>query len=493
MFISRKNIRQSIKPLGFPLLVVIFAWLLAWFYGIDSDGAWQLFAFPGTIAAGVWAWRKIEWHDSMAQYLAFGAAVLLMMALNRVLYTLDFLFVGERFSAWPFFATEPWWAVLKGEIATVLGTFLVVSVWLLAGGNRFSPAMVVQSERRLAILTLLIVFFGSVLGLGISSSDLEFASRLGQLLPTLVGLGAAAALFVPVMSMKSSIGRLALSALMSFPFIFVALGTGMKENIILSCIPLGFILWRDHNSVPKRTALVTFGVLFIGFVTTYVGHYREEVWQGGSEESQIEVLEQYIENMREDGLGKTLESGLEAFVGRSNASLHRGWAVSLADEYGHEPRLVFGPMVYVFIPRLIWPAKPQIRQGWEFSGLVFGASYISWSDSSTAAGLFGSLYLGGGWPAVILFSGILGWMIAGLMHLAFRLGGPLLAGLFTFSMVPFALRMDETWSVGAFSEPLISLVYASVLFYLARFAARILYSRKPGPHRTRRMTPPVRK
>lgn len=75
-------------------------------------------------------------------------------------------------------------------------------------------------------------------------------------------------------------------------------------------------------------------------------------------------------------------------------------------------------------------------------------------------------------------------MIAGLLRLAFRLDAQLLAEMFAFSVVPFALRLDETWSVGALSGPVIGFVYVAVLFSLARMGAGILY---PGVRRRPRM------
>jgi hypothetical protein len=98
------------------------------------------------------------------------------------------------------------------------------------------------------------------------------------------------------------------------------------------------------------------------------------------------------------------------------------------------------------------------------------------------------LYLGYGWLAVILGALGVGWMMAFLTRLAFRLGGPLLVGLFTVAMVPYALRLDEAWTVGAFSGPLISLVYIYLVFLVARIASGLVGREAVarGPARTAR-------
>ena len=175
-------------------------------------------------------------------------------------------------------------------------------------------------------------------------------------------------------------------------------------------------------------------------------------------------MRNYSENVSREGFTATSGKGVEQFLERANASSYRGWAVSRADEYRYEPGLVFKPLTYVFIPRMIWPEKPLIRQGWQYSGLVFGSSYTVWSDSSTAAGYYSALYLGGGWIAVFLGASAIGVMMAALMRFAWQLGGQQLLSLYSFSMIAYALRLDEAWPVGAISGPIISFVYVYVIY-----------------------------
>ena len=108
-----------------------------------------------------------------------------------------------------------------------------------------------------------------------------------------------------------------------------------------------------------------------------------------------EVASSFVDEMEKAGPLVMMTEGVAGFLKRNNASVHRGWAVSIADEDGYYPELVFAPLVYVFVPRMLWPEKPEIRQGWEYSGVVFGEQYMAWSGSSTAAGLYPSFYLGG--------------------------------------------------------------------------------------------------
>ncbi|MGH9888211.1 MAG: hypothetical protein ACREBE_21945, partial [bacterium] len=73
-----------------------------------------------------------------------------------------------------------------------------------------------------------------------------------------------------------------------------------------------------------------------------------------------------------------------------------------------------------------------------------------------------------------------------LSKLAFKTGGPIMLALFTFSMVPYALRLDETWTVHALSWPIISFVYIYLVVRAAGVLSFFLGSPAPSstPHRT---------
>jgi hypothetical protein len=234
------------------------------------------------------------------------------------------------------------------------------------------------------------------------------------------------------------------------------------------------MLWTHSRRRAWRISLVGTALLAAALVTAYIGYFRAEVWYADRAADQSQVYGEFTEAIRRDGLLPTAGTGLFEFLARSDAAPYRGWTMAVADSDGFQPELVFAPMVYVFVPRILWPEKPAVRQGWEFSGLVFGPEYIAWSDSSLSAGLYPALYLGAGWPAVMLGAVGLGLLMACLGWLASRLGGPVLAGLYTLSLLPYALRLDEAWTVGAFSGPIINFVYVTLIFVAARTFSGLL-------------------
>ena len=61
-----------------------------------------------------------------------------------------------------------------------------------------------------------------------------------------------------------------------------------------------------------------------------------------------------------------------------------------------------------------------------------------------------------------------GVVLAGSTRLCRRLAGNIAAGLYIFSVLPTMLRLDENWSAGALSGPIISAVYVIGLFTIAK-------------------------
>ena len=430
-----------------------------------------LFATSGLVA--VLGWRLVRWPDNWSRYFSFGALLLLMCVLNRVFYIADYFIAGARFDEWPFPVLSPQVAVFKAEVITLIGTFTTVLAWKLAGGIRISPRLALQ-QTSTNYVVLVVAYAISLIGMSVSALNPVAAASLGQLLPTLLGLGLVCAFIVPMAQVRNKLKRLILVSLMSAPFVLLAAGTGMKENIILSVLPTAILAWQFFRHPIARAALIPAGIVVLGLITSYVNFYRTAVWYDHAQESSESVLQDFAEQARQGGVDSATSAGVEGFIRRNNASVHRGWAISIADEQALHPKLVFSPLVYVFIPRILWSEKPLIRQAWEYSGVVFGQRYISWSDSSTAAGLYPSLYLGGGWLAVMLGGSFIGALFALLTRVAMRLGGSIAAGLYLFSMVPFTMRLDETWTVGALTGPIISCIYVMAIMILARLISAIV-------------------
>lgn len=460
------------------------AWMLAYalaagllaMTAASMGDAWipVLFAVGALVSLAVW--RQVRWVDVPSRYVSLGAVILLMCAVNRAFYVADYVLEGSRLDDWPFFSSSPDGALFKGEVVTVVGTLLTVGTWLRFGGLRLAAAggwIALRAQPGL----LFVLYVLAAGGMGISAQRPEFAASLGQLLPTLGAVGLVSVAILPSSWFGGRGLRVAACFLLSAPYLWSASSSGMKEEIILALMPLALVAWTQYRTKPARVALAGMGVLMLALVASYVGFYRDEVWRGRQATTTGGVASQFIREAEESGTAETLHEGLTSFIRRSNASHHRGWAVSIADEQAYQPALVFAPLLYTFIPRMIWPGKPAVRQGWDFSGLVFGESFVEWSESSTAAGFYASLYLGGGWPALGFGAALAGLLLAVTLTQAVRIGGNLAGALYAFTMIPFAVRLDETWTVGVLSGPVISLAYVLTIVAVARFASRVLTRR----------------
>lgn len=456
--IRRSSLPRFFLPPGFYLLGLIVTGLVA----LVTDDGWIPVLYGFGAAAALLAWRLLAWKDAVSKFASFGALFLLVAVLNRVLYITDFALTGPRFDAWPFFVNSPFVAFFKAEVITVMGSLATVLGWVLAKGQAISPKVVF--DRGIARGGLLIACYAMSAGAMLVAQVFPIvAAALGQLVPTLLGVGLITCYLVPSRLKIRPFHKLILTVLMSVPFVVASAGTGMKEEIILALLPGGIAAWQTTRNRALRLGVVLFGLAGLGLITSYVNYYRAEVWYAGRDDVETaQVVEGFIAKrgeggqFGESGKRESSEDGLTTFLGRNNASWHRGWAVSIADERGNYPELVFSPLLYVFVPRILWADKPAIRQGWEYSGLVYGQRYIAWSTSSTAAGLYPSLYLGGGWIALCIGALSVGLLIAFMTRLVARIAGVTAGGLYIFSMLPFVLRLDETWTVGAVSGPIIS-------------------------------------
>jgi len=472
--------RISLRPfaLGTLAYALTVALLAASSPSLGDDWMPALFSAGAVISVAIWS--NVHWADRASRYVSPGAVILLMCAVNRAFYVADYLLRGSRLEGWPFFSSAPDVALFKGEVITVLGTLLTVWIWLRFGGLRLTGSEGWGALR--AHSGLLLVLYALAAGSkGISARRPEFADSLGQLLPSLEAVGLVTVAILPSLWVQSKHLRVAACLALSAPYLLSASSSGMKEEILLALIPLAFVAWTQYRTKTARAALAGTGIIVVALLASYVGFYRDEVWQRKQTASTANVAAQFLQKTEESGTVRTLSEGLTSFISRSNASYHRGWAVSIADEQGYEPALVFGPLIYVFVPRLLWPEKPPIKQGWEFSGLVFGDQFIAWSGSSTAAGFYASLYLGWGWPAVVIGAALAAVLLGMTFRLAARMGGHLAGALYAFAMVPFAVRLDDTWTVGVLSGPLISLVYVLAIVAVARLASQLVLRRRSTP------------
>jgi len=97
--------------------------------------------------------------------------------------------------------------------------------------------------------------------------------------------------------------------------------------------------------------------------------------------------------------------------------------------------------------------------------------------------LFAGAYMGGGWLGVFLVAGVLGAGVAGASRMALRFGGSSLCYIYSLTLIPIALRIDEAWAGPSIAMLISSLVYPSILFLSAVLIERALPRRQAGCNR----------
>ena len=443
---------------------------------VFQGDSWLIALYATGALAAYAMWRLMSWPDPISRVASFGAVLLLILAINHVLYLLDYILSGSQFHLWPLSPSAPEQALVSGEVMTILGTFFTVAAWRWFGGARVSPSVLFK-KGVFGVQVVVVAYVMALLSIALTGLSQGVGARFGQLLPILQSVGLLCCYLFPVMSRRTGIMRLVLVILMSIPFLAVALGTGMKENILVSLLPAAVTAWQLLRSRVARVGLVVTGFLLVSFVTSYVNYYRHAYWRTNTEVATSQALIGYLDKSGQSSLSSISGSeGGGGFLARNNASWYHGWAVSIADDFGHYPGLVFDPMATVFVPRVLWPGKPRNVQGSEYTALVNGQPAVFEGGSSTATGLYTGLYLGGGWAAVVVGAIMAGLLLAAMTRILLRFGGALGGGLYMFSLLPFIMRMSEEWPVNGMAIPIISGVYILILVFAFRVVAKLAFS-----------------
>jgi len=442
-------------PIGASVITYLVFFILCLIVREELEGDdWMVLLAMGGSAFYFTLWWKMDWQGN--RLISFGAALLLAGGINRMLYALDVLFNGNHFDNWPVTSPDQGWSLLRGEAATVVGTFLVLWSWQRVSQKQRARLGADPGSARGYWLMYVLPLILLVVQRGQSGGDSGGGSITG------VAFSAALVSIMALSSSKTKPGLqgVLLAAALSLPYVFIALGTGMKEALIFSLLPFGLVYWSYLSSLYTRLAMVLIGALLLTLITSYVAYYRERVWFNKADLSTWQVLEEFIALSGADkDKDKTGES---MFLERNNATYEHGIAIDVGDIYGARPGDIFGALYYLFIPRFLWHDKPSFTPGWEYASLLYGDAVMSHSTTSIAAGLFPGLYMGGGYVAVVVVSPFLGWMIAWLERLAFAFGNTYTRKIMNWSFFMYALRFDENWPVHAISGPLVVFVYVMV-------------------------------
>src|SRR5262249_32360165 len=147
-----------------------------------------------------------------------------------------------------------------------------------------------------------------------------------------------------------------------------------------------------------KILLLSVGFAVLCVLQVFVQIVRDRVWSKGQDLSTDQVIEIFMDSTDLE----TLFGAVNRTANRVNLTNTHAWTMVIADNVGFLPEQIFGGLASIYVPRIIWPEKPEYRPGFEHTKRVFGAKKRL--QTSTASGFVTELYLGGGLIAAILGS-----------------------------------------------------------------------------------------
>lgn len=237
------------------------------------------------------------------------------------------------------------------------------------------------------------------------SAAVTSASRLGQLLPFLASF-ASFALIVAAVDFARSRSRRSRGTLIVMAALEVGFGLtgGTKVNFVLTMLGLVAVLSAARLRLPKKTLAVIL-IMFLFVVAPFTAAYRAQIRSGATTLASgqaIATIPQVVGQMISTNPFAYGQVSLR-YLGQRLREID-----NIAIIYQRTPseipyrgvgQLIIGPAT-AFIPRILWPGKPLILTGYNFSQQYYQLpSNVITSSAITPEG---DLFRYAGIPAVIV-------------------------------------------------------------------------------------------
>jgi hypothetical protein len=436
------------------LLVYAFGAAMSLLLQLEVSGyTWLVVLHLAGAAVFYFLWKQQRSRD--VKFQSFGNILLLSCALFRLFDAMDTAVNGARLEQWNAFiyatSANPEWAIFCGETLTVVGLICVSAAWESAIQDKGINLSL--SARAPTLRPILVAVYLSGLAFEVAKRiiGVDF-SGLDQLI-SVFRLGGVAAIFGFVSTIRSVKMRVGFAVVAGMPFAYLAASGLLKEYIIIPFLPAAYFAWTGWTSKLGRASLLSCAFAAFCLLQVYVILTRDLVWIQGQKLSTNQLIETFLAKTDT----ATLLKGVDRTAARINLTNTHAWTMTIAENVGLLPDEIFGGLATIFVPRLIWPEKPDYNPGLQQTYRVFG--YHKDLVSSTAAGFVTELYLGGGLVAAVIGSVGFGFGIGLLQRFVSRISTPLAVQVHNFSLFILALRLDEDHPVYAFSKPLFFVVF----------------------------------
>ena len=371
----------------------------------------------------------------------------------------------------------------QAELVFFMGTLLFTLGWLLVEHCHRQKTEVREPPAH----TLWGVYgFSMVLFLGIEISGFAASVGAAYTLIRLLALGALAVLLGG--RSRYALGRKLtwMPLLALFPLFFFALRSGMKGEVVLVSLPVLLPIIR-RLTLARMGLLLGFVLCVVLFIFPFSYEWRKANWGhwGGTENAGIgEVSSRVFSRWGADGVVTTAGEGSVEWLMRGSSANLGAIVMQIADRDGHIGGFLMEGMVYIFIPRLLWPGKPMFLPGGWFTWYLGNASSPETATSASAMMLGTQMYWMYGILGVFIGMTLLGVLYAYCWKWLVGLSGkgPVLsAALFAF--LTSAIRLEEADVLSAIAGP-ITLVAYFYLFHQIQLLTLPQLSRLPAGARS---------
>lgn len=250
----------------------------------------------------------------------------------------------------------------------------------------------------------------------------------------------------------------------------LVLSSGMKEVLIQNLIPYMiyiFIQYKNNHSIFNfrfLAKLAILGTFVIFFVFPYVSLYRQMNWTERRNVGAFEVLSEYVGYITGNSRYNDSEENrsVDYMMMRAGSIEQNTFPIMYADNNGIVPRYLYYTAI-AFIPRIIWPEKPQIRLGLMMHSLAVGKS--NWENTKTSGAAFSIGFIGACYFTLGLWYALLMPFLMGFLITKFwyfykkRVGVNLLAIWGIFGILAVINKDFEAFSDGGLAFCVWNFIY----------------------------------
>jgi hypothetical protein len=201
---------------------------------------------------------------------------------------------------------------------------------------------------------------------------------------------------------------------------FASLETNSKAAIMFSFFPIIWLFLMDRSLRKWLPPLfIALAVLYFAVVAPLIMTSRKEQLLEGESLSDRAIRTFQSHNFNAEQKPDTEEEGpIDAFLSRQFDPIPVGFLIGEVREYGLQMGDTMDYITYAFVPRIIWPDKPNVTRGAWFTAYLGFSSSEEESTTSTGITATGELYWNFGVVGVVAGMCFLGIGISGLWRMA---------------------------------------------------------------------------